>query len=315
MKDRLRLPFSRPILALSLLLLAPTATSANDITIVDTFTLHGISTSTRFTILGGSTIAIYQSTGPAFTLSETTTITEIGGFLGGCRECPDVSPFVVQIRPAIPIPGVGPIPDPDTVLATFTLTHDDDPLLISYEFAQINLTFGPGTYFAMFAPSDPKDIGALLMSAGVPGFIPSTVQLGFLDLETGRSFGPSWVPAAVRILGHRTLAVTLDVKPGSFPNVINPRSRGVIPVAVVAAAGFDPTRMDLETLAFGPAGAEPAQAIFKDFNSDGLTDLLLHFRTEETGFTCADASATLMGRTTDGQLIEGTDAIRTVGCK
>lgn len=333
MQSGFRFPFSRPILVLSLLLLAlPTATSANECatpssprSIVDTFTMWGISPSTRFTGMVSRTIATYQLIGPILRIYETTTITEIGGFVNNCRGnylpgCTNTSPLVVQIRPAAPVwdPAYGEVPDLNIVLATFTLSHDNDPLYFSYESAQVNLTLQPGIYFALFAPGDPNDQGFLLDTAAVPGFKASTVQLGVVDLETGRSFAPGYLPAAVRIRGHctpDTLAVTLDVKPGSFPNVINPKSRGVIQVAVVATAGFDPTRIDLETLAFGPSGAEPSQAIFKDINADGLTDLRLHFRTEETGLTCADTSATLTGRTADGQSIKGTDTIRTVGCK
>jgi hypothetical protein len=43
-------------------------------------------------------------------------------------------------------------------------------------------------------------------------------------------------------------------------------------------------------------------------------DLMLHFRTQDTGIACADESATLTGETLEGLPIQGTDSIRTVGC-
>ena len=320
MQHPLLRPSTRPVLlALSLTLLAPPLASADECTILDT--LKGVSTSTDFSVFGtsGPSINTSQSTGPMFTLTETTTITEVGGFVHNCRgiiagvpQCPDTSQFVVEIRPSD-----GGVPDLDTVLGTFTLSNDNDPLMISYESAEMNLTLGPGTYFAMFAPRDPDDRGYLLRQASSPfAFLAGEVMIGFIDPTTDRTFNSGRpTSVAVRILGRCTVPVTVDVKPGSFPNVINPRSRGVIQVAVLSTAGFDATRIDHETLAFGPAGAEPVHAIFKDVNHDGQTDLLLHFRTEDTGLTCASTSAKLTGSTLDGLSFEGTDPIRTVGCK
>ena len=318
----LRRSFPRfALLALALVLLAPPLASADECTILDT--LKGVSTSTDFSVFGSGGQGLGLTTlltGPEFTLTETTTITEIGGFLNNCisiisgvPQCPDPSPLIVQIRPA-----EGGGPDLDTVLGTFTLSHDDDPLVISYESAETSLTLQPGTYFAMFTSSEEDEAGFLLSGASSPfAFTADAVTLGFLRLDDGASARSSTpLAAAVRILGQcGAAAVTVDVKPGSFPNVINPRSRGVIPVAILTTAGFDATRIDPETLAFGPAGAEAVHAVFKDVNHDGQTDLLLHFRTQDTGLTCASTSAKLTGSTVDGLSFEGTDSIRTVGCK
>ena len=41
----------------------------------------------------------------------------------------------------------------------------------------------------------------------------------------------------------------LDIKPGSCPNPVNPRSRGTLPVAIVGGNGFDVSRIDLSTIA------------------------------------------------------------------
>jgi penicillin amidase len=112
-------------------------------------------------------------------------------------------------------------------------------------------------------------------------------------------------------------AVGLDIKPGSFPNSINPKSRGVIPVAILGSETFDVADVDVTTLAFGPNGAPIAHRDGhpKDVNRDGITDLLLHFRTRETGLVCGDESATLTGETLGGEKFEGSDSIRTVGCR
>jgi hypothetical protein len=111
--------------------------------------------------------------------------------------------------------------------------------------------------------------------------------------------------------------VSLDIKPGSAANPSNPKSNGVIPVAIVTTNSFDATTVDPMTVRFGPKGAKEAHNTghIEDVNHDGDSDLVLHFKARATGIKCGDTSASLTGATFDGDLIEGTDIIRTVGCK
>lgn len=112
------------------------------------------------------------------------------------------------------------------------------------------------------------------------------------------------------------ITVAVDIKPGSFPNSINPRSKGVIPVAIVTTDTFDATTVDPLSVAFGPNGATEAhrRGHLEDADGDGDLDLVLHFRTQETGIQCGDTSTSLTGQTFDEQQIEGSDSITTVGC-
>jgi hypothetical protein len=177
-------------------------------TIVDTL---GMATpSTTFSVFGtgATTISEDQYVGPQFTLTGETVITEIGGFMNNCGQfnppfvpdCPNTLPFEVQIRPAL---SGGGVPDPSTVLATFVLSHDDDPLVYSFESVSTNLTLGPGTYFALFHAQQADDVGGLLGNAQTPfGYLPAVTALGILDTSTGVTVPVLWhVPAAVRILG------------------------------------------------------------------------------------------------------------------
>lgn len=110
---------------------------------------------------------------------------------------------------------------------------------------------------------------------------------------------------------------TIDIKPGSFRNSINPNSNGVIPVAILTTANFDATSVDPLSVLFGPSGAMEAhgRGHIKDVNGDGVLDLLLHFRTQDTGILCGDRSASLTGEKFDGMAFTGSDTIETVGCK
>ena len=118
--------------------------------------------------------------------------------------------------------------------------------------------------------------------------------------------------------------VTIDIKPGSFPNSINPGSQGVIPVAILTTStaqgdplDFDATTVDPLSVTFGPDGATEAhgRGHIEDVDGDGDLDLVLHFNTQETGIQCGDTSASLTGTTFSGFAISGSDSIVTVGCR
>lgn len=113
------------------------------------------------------------------------------------------------------------------------------------------------------------------------------------------------------------IEVEIDIKPGSDPNSINPRSKGVIPVAILTTETFDATTVDPLSVAFGPNGAieTHGQGHIEDADGDGDLDLVLHFNTQDTGIQCGDTTASLTGETLSGQTINGSDSINTVGCK
>jgi hypothetical protein len=112
------------------------------------------------------------------------------------------------------------------------------------------------------------------------------------------------------------LTVSIDIKPGSARNVVNLKNRGVIPVAILTTDTFDATSVIPQSVRFGPSGATEAhgRAHIEDVNRDGRPDLVLHFRTRETGIQCSDQTVLLTAETAGGQLIQGSDTIMIVGC-
>jgi len=91
----------------------------------------------------------------------------------------------------------------------------------------------------------------------------------------------------------------------------------VVPVAILTTDVFDASSVDSVTLRFGPTGTEAAavHSALEDADGDGDADLIVHFRTQATALACGDTSATLTGETFDGQPVEASDSIKTVGCK
>ena len=118
-------------------------------------------------------------------------------------------------------------------------------------------------------------------------------------------------------IANLPLQVEVRIKPGGFPNSINPRSRGVVPVAILGSDNFDVTDVDVTTLRFVPLNAAPSHGLphLEDVNLDGRMDLVSHYRMRSTGISCGDESATLTGETINGRMIAGSDSIRTVGCR
>jgi hypothetical protein len=169
---------------------------ASDIVIVDTLGAATPTTTFNLPGTGGNSISpTTQLVGPQFTLTETTVITEIGGFV---NEFSATSlPISVQIRPST----AGGIPHPSKVLATFVISNDGDPLVYSYESASTNLVLKPKTYFALFtAQADPG--GVLLASAQIPfSYQAGSTTIGWILPHVGDRFSGVTF-AAVRILGH-----------------------------------------------------------------------------------------------------------------
>jgi hypothetical protein len=112
-------------------------------------------------------------------------------------------------------------------------------------------------------------------------------------------------------------SVTIDIYPGTSPNLFNVKSSGLTPVAILTTASVDASAVDPSSVHFGATGTEvaPSKYSLNDMNGDSKLDLVLQFDTRKTGIKCETTLGKLTGKTKNGQSIVGSDAIQTVGCK
>lgn len=150
-------------------------------------------------------------------------------------------------------------------------------------------------------------------------------QLQLVSRSLGGQVGTS--TDHVRWIVSEDIQATVDVEivinPGSKKGAINVRSDAPISVAILSAsmaaggaADFDATQVDPLSIKFGPLGVSPAveKTRVKDINGDGLMDMVVRFRTRETGLSCSDSVVTLEGQTFDGRPFLATTATTLRGC-
>ena len=139
--------------------------------------------------------------------------------------------------------------------------------------------------------------------AGTPPDIPGTIFVV--------------TPSSMPCTPPGVLNVPIDILPGRHPNRVNPKSNAPIPVALLATATLATSEIDVRSIRFGRSGTEASvgRSGVADVDGDGDLDLLLLFRTRDTGIVCGDTKALLTGRTSAGVPFSGEDSIATIGCK
>lgn len=153
-----------------------------------------------------------------------------------------------------------------------------------------------------------QDMGALL-----DGLEQTVVISGLSYRNTGGAYADyDYIDV---IAAETALNVDVDIKPGNDSNTINPNSKGVIPVAILSSEDFDATDIDPLSVTFGlnEAMETHGKGHIEDMNEDGFDDLLLHFRTQETGIASTDTEACLTGETLCGLTFTGCDEIQISG--
>jgi hypothetical protein len=148
--------------------------------------------------------------------------------------------------------------------------------------------------------------------------LPPSIVLSSYNVRAGSVFDDSTNGSIsfniTGVLVGPTLA-TIDLKPSSSSNPLNPRANGVVPVAILTDGVIDATSIDPASLRFGATGTEveARHDVLQDVDGDGYLDLLAQFPISGSGIQCGDTSVTVQG-IADGTPFLGTDTIRTVGC-
>ncbi len=222
----------------------------------------------------------------------------------GGKVTTNVSPIAGNGARAVAIESGGDVLAAGSAFTGVAFGGSDDFALVRYTAAgALDSSFGTGgTVITDFAGGNDRANALALQPDG------RIVAAGFaFD-------GPVVDFALARYLGTPTaLEVTIDIKPGGFPNPINPGSKGTIPVAILSTSGFDaPSQVDTTSLRFGRTGNESSLAFCsspQDVNGDGLLDLVCHFSIQKTGFQTGDTQGVLTGKTVTGTPIMGTDSV------
>jgi hypothetical protein len=138
---------------------------------------------------------------------------------------------------------------------------------------------------------------------GVSGFTPGTI-------ETFATTSPNSVVTECCSGGWSKATVIVNI---DFPHTINLRSKGVVPVAILSSPGFNVVDVAVNSVTF--AGALPERFVYEDVNSDGVSDLVFYFPTQELHLNTSTTEATLTGELTDGVPIIGSDSVRVMPSK
>jgi hypothetical protein len=121
---------------------------------------------------------------------------------------------------------------------------------------------------------------------------------------------------SVEFQGGR-MVVSVDIRPTSDANKMNPNSNKNINVAILSGDSFDATTVDPNTVRFGATGTEaaPIHVGRRDVDGDGNRDMVVRFQIQDTAIKCGDTSALLTGQTFNGAVFIGSSPIKTVQCK
>jgi hypothetical protein len=191
----------------------------------------------------------------------------------------------------------------DPLIQNVSLGHDGTIyVLVTYWGTNIT-TDSTGTISASTTDGGGQGDYQLVISGATAAPVASTTTSTTTTTTTTSTTDPA--PVATTDTGDQVVNVNINpFYKGPWPR-INPRSRGLLPVAILSQDGFDPADVDLESLRFGANGDEDSlvrcQRIRRDMNRDGVKDLLCFFSMRRADFNRNSDSGTLNGLFDDGE--------------
>jgi len=286
-------------------------------------------------LLDGTLVSFFSSTTPVaddFVINTETTITDFHVLLG---EDPGAFDGFVQYAiyeddnglPGALVPdGSGEAQDGVT----------DDPfscffdLIVCFEFwanLETPVLLEPGTYWIEFSGEGDLwgvAVDDVFLGSGAAVFFDNWFTI--TDESTGNPSGLSFSITGEVDLPPPIVFVEIDIKPGSDPNSVNSKSKGVLPVAILTTDTFDATTVDPETVIFDifeiNGSTSPNKCAIEDVDGDGDLDLVCHFSIPDIEKKCqgivdgrvVHATGQILADTFGGLPIQGQDSIRWVQC-
>jgi DNA-binding beta-propeller fold protein YncE len=125
-------------------------------------------------------------------------------------------------------------------------------------------------------------------------------------------------PWGIALAIFPALEVAIDLRPGNQQNIVNLKSSGVVPVAIISSDIFDALTVKEETILLsGAAVRSPGKSNEymcqeRDVNMDGLIDLVCNFDNRDLRLKEGAEIVELKAETEDGSKIKGTDYVRIV---
>lgn len=126
----------------------------------------------------------------------------------------------------------------------------------------------------------------------------------------------AWAVRTDDIASVTHLRVKIDIKPfqENDETRINLAKNKFLRIAILTKGTFDAIQVNSASVRFGPALAAINRYNICDVNDDGNADMVLIFKTADTGIAECDTRATLTGNLYDGTSIEGCDSFVTRKC-
>ena len=224
--------------------------------------------------------------------------------------------------------------------ATTTTWQFDTPLIGFGGYWNPGVPGGPGARIAVAINGSWVDVGEIpeAYTGEFWGFV-STEPFSQVLLEPGSACNGAWCETYEldNMVYSEQIEVVVDIKPGSCPNPLNLKSKGILPVAVLGTEEFDVTTIDPLTILLSreevEEGVAPIRSDYEDvatpfdgelcdchdLNGDGYADLTLKFKTQELVATIGleEVAGEIIPLTLTGELreneggrpIEGEDCI------
>ena len=215
-------------------------------------------------------------------------------------------------------------------LEAVTVWTFDYPIYAFGAFWDLTVDGGPGAGIRVYLNETLVDYEIPDSIAGYFWGVTSTTPFDTVTLVYGNN-GYDHQVYEMDNMGYAYMPLEIDIHPGSEGSSINPKSKGLTPVAIHTTCYIDAAEIFPETVTL--EGIYPAKwsildclevwdPYFEVMTGDGDLDLVLYFGTRELADALSElpaimesgnAQATLSGLTQNGIYLSGTDDVTIVG--